>query len=211
VFGRKLERRFQEELRRRVAREAAALLYTGQEKEYKQAKSRAAELLGVRVLPSNREVAEELDRLADEMEGPQRKRRLIEMRKDALRVMQAIEEFRPLLVGSVWRGTIHRGSDIDILVFHNDPDEVAAKIQEKGFKILRTDWQSTEKRGKRKRSFHVYVATASGNEVEIVVKDVYEADRPETCEIFDDKITGLSATQLAKVLKENPLRKFVPT
>ena len=46
-------------MRNRVAREAALLLYTSQEKEYKQAKKRASETLGARVLPSNLEVAEE--------------------------------------------------------------------------------------------------------------------------------------------------------
>jgi hypothetical protein len=56
-------------LRKRVAREAATLLYSSQEKEYKQAKKRAAKMLSVRVLPSNLEVAEELDKIAEEKEG----------------------------------------------------------------------------------------------------------------------------------------------
>jgi len=42
-------------LKKRVAREAALLLYTSQEKEYKQAKKRATENLGARILPSNAE------------------------------------------------------------------------------------------------------------------------------------------------------------
>lgn len=205
-----MRRRSPENLRRQVAREAAVLLYTEQEKEYKQAKKRAAELLGVRVLPSNREVAEELDRLAEEVEGPQRRRRLVEMRKDALKIMRAMKDFRPLLVGSVWRGTVHHRSDIDIVVFHPNPNEVAARIRGEGFEVLRAEWQSTEKRGERKESFHVHVATASGNEAEIVVKDPHESGRPETCEIFGDEVRGLSTAELARVLRENPLRKFVP-
>ncbi|MGD8507086.1 MAG: hypothetical protein PVF15_10545, partial [Candidatus Bathyarchaeota archaeon] len=56
-------------LKKRVAREAALLLYTAQEKEYKQAKKRAAENLGARALPSNSEVARELDAIAEEREG----------------------------------------------------------------------------------------------------------------------------------------------
>ena len=45
------------DLKSRVAREAATLLYFGAEKEYKQAKTRAAETLGTDFLPSNLEVA----------------------------------------------------------------------------------------------------------------------------------------------------------
>ncbi|HDM44938.1 MAG TPA: tRNA adenylyltransferase, partial [Candidatus Bathyarchaeota archaeon] len=94
-----------DEARLKVAREAALLLYTSQEKEYKQAKTKAARTLRLKVYPSNREVAEELDRLAEEMEGKARADRLTKMRKEALRVMEALREFNPILIGSVWRGT----------------------------------------------------------------------------------------------------------
>ncbi|MEM3744938.1 MAG: tRNA adenylyltransferase, partial [Candidatus Bathyarchaeia archaeon] len=73
-------------LRRKVAQEAAFLLYTMQEKEFKQAKEKAASALGLRVLPTNLEVAEELDRIADEYEGEERKNRLIRMREEALKI-----------------------------------------------------------------------------------------------------------------------------
>ena len=41
------------DLKSKVAREAATLLYFGAEKEYKQAKTRAAQTLGTHFLPSN--------------------------------------------------------------------------------------------------------------------------------------------------------------
>jgi predicted nucleotidyltransferase len=53
----------------RVAREAATLLYYGAEKEYKQAKQKAAKTLGTKFLPSNLDVALELDKIAQENEG----------------------------------------------------------------------------------------------------------------------------------------------
>ena len=59
-------------LRERVAHEAAQLLYTSQEKEYKQAKQRASKILGIRILPTNFEVANQLDKIAGEMEGTER-------------------------------------------------------------------------------------------------------------------------------------------
>jgi hypothetical protein len=64
----------------RVAREAATLLYFGAEKEYKQAKLKAAKTFGVHFLPTNLEVALELDRIAEEKEGSARKERLVLMR-----------------------------------------------------------------------------------------------------------------------------------
>src|SRR4030066_1116952 len=88
-----------QELRRKVAREAAVLLYFGSEKEYKQAKVKAAETLRTHSLPSNREVALELDIVADENEGAARKQRLIQMRQEALEIMTAIEACKPVLIG----------------------------------------------------------------------------------------------------------------
>ena len=98
-------------MKKRVAREAAVLLYSLQEKEYKQAKKRAAQTLGARILPSNIAVAEEIDMIADKTEGSSRQKNLLQMRKDALWIMKVIQDFHPKLVGSVWRGTAHRNSE----------------------------------------------------------------------------------------------------
>jgi len=78
------------DLRRKIAREAANLLYHGIEKEYKQAKLRAAEVLGINVLPTNLEVAIELDKIAEENEGATRWERLVQMRQEALKLMKIL-------------------------------------------------------------------------------------------------------------------------
>ena len=117
------------DLRQKAAREAALLLYTQQEKEYKQAKVKAAKSLGINFLPNNREIAEQLDLLAEEIEGEERKRRLIEMRHEALKIMKILKDFHPKLVGSVWRGTINKNSDIDITVFHSEPEKVLKTLK----------------------------------------------------------------------------------
>jgi len=193
-----------------VAREAATLLYTSQEKEYKQAKRRAAQTLGARILPGNLEVAEELDKIAEETEGPLRKERLLQMRKGALQVMKTLKDFHPRLVGSVWRGTAHHNSDIDILTFSSDPTIVLTQLQKSSFRITRNEWQSVTKGGRKESSFHIHLILASGDEVEVVVRSPEKMELPEKCEIYGDLVTGLNYPQLQRVLEENPLRKFVP-
>jgi len=198
-------------LRKRVAREAAILLYTSQEKEYKQAKKRAEKTLGLRVLPSNLEVAEELDKVAEEREGSSRKERLLQMRKEALQIMESLKGFNPRLVGTVWRGTAHQNSDIDILAFSQDPKAVLDQLQKIKYKITGSEWRSVTKRGTRESSFHIHLVLSSGYETEVVVRDPEKMNRSERCEIYGDAATGLSHHQLQKVLKEKPLQKFVPT
>ncbi len=198
-------------LKRRVAREAATLLYTSQEKEYKQAKKRAAKTLRVRVLPSNLEVAEELDKIAEEKEGSSRRELLLQMRKEALQIMKTLENFNTRLVGSVWRGTARQNSDIDILTFSQDPKPVLDQLKKFGYRVTRSEWRSVTKGGKKEASFHIHLVLSSGDEAEIIVRDPEKLGRLERCEIYGDAVIGLSLPQLLKVLKEIPLQKFVPT
>jgi len=194
----------------KVAREAAVLLYTQQEKEYKQAKLRAAETLGARALPSNSLVAEELNRIADEMEGSARKEKLIQMRRDALSVMVMLGEFHPRLVGSVWRGTAHRNSDIDIEAFNLDCSLVLERLGQKNYIIRKAEWQTVTKGAGTERAFHVYFTSAVGNEVELVIRSPEKMNEIDKCEIYGDIIKGLNVHQLRRVLLTNPAKEFVP-
>ena len=205
-----LSPRNRDSLRKKVAHEAAVLLYTFQEKEYKQAKERAARNLGTRTLPTNVEVAEELDRIAEEREGTARKNRLILMRNEALQIMKTLALFDPKMVGSVWRGTAHRGSDIDITVFSSDHGQVIERLNEKNYHIAKTEFVTASSNGKTVASIHVFVTLPSGNEAEIVVRDPEQKDLKARCEIYGDTVTGLGITELQKVLDEDPLRTFVP-
>lgn len=198
------------DLKRRVAKEAAILLYTSQEKEYKQAKKKAAQTLGARVLPSNLEVAEELDKIAEEREGPSRQERLLQMRREALQVMELLKKFHPKLIGSVWRGTAREGSDIDIVTFSPAPEAVLTKLNTSNLHVAKTEWLSVTKRGRKEASFHIYLSLPSSNEAEVVVRSPEKSGFKERCEIFGDLVTGLSYSQLKAILAEDPLQKFVP-
>jgi predicted nucleotidyltransferase len=186
-------------LRRRVAREAATLLYTSQEKEYKQAKMRAAETLGIRALPGNFEVARELD-----------KAMLLQMRQEALQIMRKLEAFRPRLVGSVWRGTAHHNSDVDIITFSSDPNAILERLREGDFRISRAEWSSVTKKGEKASSFHIHLVLPSGSKVEVVVRSPDRMGSVERCEIYGDTVIGLNYPQLERVLREYPHQRFVP-
>ena len=196
--------------RKKVTREAATLLYQGVEKEYKQAKLKAAKTFGLHYMPTNLEVALEIDRIAEENEGPAREERLVRMRKEGLRIMQVVREYDPILVGSVWRGTIHHDSDMDIIVHHEEPEEVLKTLGRTNFKIQQTEWVRITKQGKKKASFHIHAESPIKEKVEIVVHSPEEACLKQKCEIYGDEITGLRLEELEKVLKENPNKRFLP-
>jgi len=199
------------DLKCKVAREAATLLYFGAEKEYKQAKVRAAETLGSHFLPSNLEVALELDRIAEEKEGSKRKERLIEMRKEALKIMLLLDVYCPVLIGSVWRGTIRQGSDIDIAVYADDPDEIVKVLKSNAVRILKAAWTTVNKHGATFESLHIYGETSTKHALEIVARNREEAGKKRKCEIFGDEMKGLNIKELKRVLVDNPTQQFIPS
>jgi len=194
----------------KVAREAALLLYYRLAFEFKQAKERAAEALGAQILPSNFEVAVEFDRLADEIEGLARRDLIVQMRREALGIMESIQEFHPRLVGSVWRGTACRGSDIDVLTYSANPEVVTAALLKHGFKIIRTEWRLKTEKGVTKTYFHIFISLSSGDTAEVTVRSPEDLEMVEKCDIYDDVITGLRLSQLREILSIDPLRRFVP-
>ena len=198
-------------LRKRIAREAASLLYFGVEKEYKQAKLKAAKIVQFKFLPTNLEVALELDKIAEENEGPARKERLIQMRKEALTLMKILKAYKPLLIGSVWRGTIRYDSDVDIVVYHDEPEDILKILKQNNLKIMQAEWVAVTKKGKRKGSFHVHAELPTKEKAEIKIVQSLEAFMKEKCEIYGDEITGLSVQKLEKLLKENQAQRFVPS
>lgn len=197
-------------LKQRVAREAANLLYFGAEKEYKQAKNKAAQILGTNFLPSNLEVAVELDKIAEEKEGPTRRNRLICMRKEALQVMKLLREYKPLLIGSVWRGTIKVGSDIDIAVYTDEPEEIIEVLRNNGINVLKSNWANVNKRGETLESFHIYAQTKAKQSLEIVARKMEDYGKKRKCETFGDEIRGLKIKELEKVLQDNATQQFTP-
>lgn len=197
-------------LRKKVVREAANLLYSGAEKEYKQAKLKAAKTFHLHYMPTNLEVAVALDKIAEENEGPARQERLVRMRQEALRMMKMLASYDPVLVGSVWRGTIHRDSDIDIYVHHDEPHDVFKLLEQNKIKITRSERTMVTERGKRKDTFHIHVESPIKEEVEVIVHSPEEACLTEKCEIYGDEIKGLRTHELERTLKEDPYQRFVP-
>lgn len=199
------------DLKHRVAREAATLLYFGAEKEYKQAKTKAAETFGAHFLPSNLEIALELDKIAEENEGAKRKERLIQMRKESLNVMRLLGVFCPVLIGSVWRGTIKQESDIDIAVYTDAPEEIVKILKAEGVRVLKTAWTTVNKRGATLESFHIYAETSTKHGLEIVARATEEAGKKRKCETFGDELKGINIKELEKVLDSNPAQQFIPS
>ena len=125
-------------LRRRVAREAARLLYDREEAEYHRAKRKAARrVLGPSPswagIPSKREISEQMQALARSEEACRRQRQICAMRAEALRLMQALREYQPRLIGPLVAGDLPPDGSIELQVFAATLAEVAAALEQQGW------------------------------------------------------------------------------
>ncbi len=97
--------------RREIAAKAARIMATQAQNNFRLAKQKAAESLGIRTrvaLPSNVEVAAALREYQGFYGGTQHLNHIQKLREIATRVMRSLESFCPRLVGPVLEGTADR-------------------------------------------------------------------------------------------------------
>jgi predicted nucleotidyltransferase len=195
--------------RDKVAKEAARLLYRQIVHDYLSAKQAAARNLKTRIFPTNAQVAQAVDALSTQIEGPARNQLLVSLRQHALQVMQLLHSFHPRLIGSVWRGTARRGSDIDLEAFCDTPQLVISRLQSKYPHLTQALVEKTTG-GRTDRYLHVSFPISSTCVVDVNVKHLDMISTRRICEVYNDVITGLTSLQLQKVLVKDPLQRFLP-
>jgi predicted nucleotidyltransferase len=195
-------------IRRHIAVAAARLMYAREESEYYTAKRKAAAQLGVnfrhdpQVLPSNREIRDEIQALAVLQEGPARGRELADMRLAALRMMQLLTAFHPRLIGSVATGHVRQGSDIDIHVFCANDSSLTHLLETHGYTCT-VERKRIRKHNEERVFTHIHVRDQFPFELTVYAPELRHY-------VFKSSITGrpierLSTAQLMQlVTREYP-------
>ncbi|VAX10184.1 FIG00856772: hypothetical protein [hydrothermal vent metagenome] len=132
-----------QQMRLRLAQEAAQILLQSGSRDYYAAKQKAAVHLGAadtRNMPSNTEIESALQEYQRIFRADSQPAELLRLRKAALHAMQFFKDFKPRLVGSVLRGTADKHSavslhivaatveDVDLFLMHyNIPFEIGEK------------------------------------------------------------------------------------
>jgi len=192
-------------LRHRVAVEAARLLYTREVKEYFQAKRIAARRQGTQHLPGNREIQQQLLLLAQHQDPVGHHQRLQHMRQVALSLMEHLAEFHPRLIGSVLKGSIRKGSDIDVNVYSDDVQSVCACLDAHGY-VYELQHIHTRKQGESRLYTHLRLTGLQGYEAEITVYAWEERHHRPRCSITLQPMARASLAELkALVMREVPV------
>ncbi|STR45098.1 nucleotidyltransferase [Iodobacter fluviatilis] len=110
-------------LRARIAERAARLIAEDLLHDFALAKKKAARQLGIsegRMMPSNQEIETALANYRA-VYHPEHSNHLNNLRQKALKVMRILAHFRPCLTGSVLSGVAGANSDINLIIFLDDP------------------------------------------------------------------------------------------
>ena len=111
-------------LRRRLAYDAARMIAVDGVADYATAKWKAARQAGLedaKVLPDNQEIEAALREYQGLYQKDDQPAQLRRLREIAVKVMRGFADFRPALVGSVLSGTAGQHSDVNLQLFTDDP------------------------------------------------------------------------------------------
>ncbi|MCG8370276.1 MAG: hypothetical protein MJA32_07175 [Proteobacteria bacterium] len=124
-----------ERTRQVLAQEAARIIVNHGVRDYRAAKQKAAERLGVSSrgsLPGNSEIESAVAEHLQLFGGEAHEDRLRLMRVAALSAMELLSSFTPRLVGPVLAGTADGNSAVNLHVFADSPEHVAQALDRIG-------------------------------------------------------------------------------
>lgn len=127
-----------------VAQEAARLIVDQGIRDYRVAKTKAAERLGLSArgsLPRNQQIEQAVAMHLQLFAGDEHLELLFDLRRTALLTMQMLETFSPRLVGPVLTGTADTNSAINMHLFSDSPELVAFHLGD-----LKLHFKSYERR-----------------------------------------------------------------
>ena len=133
-----------------VAQEAARIIVNHGVRDYRLAKQKAVERLGVNgrgSLPGNTEVEAAVAEHLQIFGGDSHQDLLRLMRAAALAAMELLVEFSPRLVGPVLVGTADENSAVNLHVFADSPEMVAMEIGDMGIQFRSYERRLKSRRG----------------------------------------------------------------
>jgi len=122
-------------VRRRIALEAARLMTESGLRDFRQAKLKAAERLGIfdeLSLPKNSEIDDALREHQRLFGGDAQARTLRRLREVAREAMRFFAPHEPRLVGAVLEGTADEHSAVCLHLYSDQPRDIEAFLQERG-------------------------------------------------------------------------------
>jgi hypothetical protein len=164
--------------RQLLAQEAARLIVDHGIRDYRVAKMKAAERLGMNtlgVLPRNAEIELAIGEHLQLFGGDAHSDFLRSMREAALSAMRLLELFTPRLVGPVLAGTADENSSVNLHVFADSPEAVAIRLGDLNYRYRAYERRLKISRGKGAVP-NTYAGFQFGHQHEVIEATVFPFD-----------------------------------
>jgi hypothetical protein len=197
------------ELQRRIAYEAARLMTEYQTDDMAYACQKAAAKLGVtrrQQMPSPDEVEDALREQQRLLRGDEQPAALQHLRQQAQQAMEALGQFDPLLVGSVYQGTADSNSPIRLYLFANTPEEVLFTLSD-----MKIPWRESQRtlsfRNGTKELVPVFKITADGVTFELTVMSSEDIHNRPLDPLDRQPLQGINLKQLREIIESDEVNQ----
>ena len=186
-----------------LVEEAARIMCEQGLVDYRAAKAKAAERLGVPAgtpLPANSQVHDAVLAYQQLFGGQRHHQQLQAMRETAIKAMELLEEFEPRLVGALLSGAIHDGHRIQLHAFADMPEALDFLLEDRGIAC-----QPGERRyrvGKRDtRQFPMLQFEAGGHGIDVTIFPESGGRNPPLSPVDGKPMRRLTLTAARKLLE----------
>ncbi len=159
-------------LRRRLAYDAARMMAVDGVADYATAKWKAARQAGLEdanLLPDNHEIEAALREYQGLYQKDDQPAQLRRLREVAVKVMRDFADFRPALVGSVLSGTAGQHSDVNLQLFTDDPKALTLFLLNRRYRF--EEGSKRMRRGERTEDVPRILIEVEGVAVTLTVLD----------------------------------------
>ena len=198
------------QLRRRVALEAARLISEHGIRDYRQAKLKAAQRLGLhdeQQLPRNREIEDALREHQRLFQSGSQPQALRVRREAAAEAMRFLHGYDPRLVGAVLEGTADVHSAICLHVFCDSYEDVALFLHERGIPVEQRT-RSLRIDRERHADYPALLFAAEGIAIDLTVFPRDALRQPPLDRIDERPMRRASLAALEAMLAEDEIAEF---
>ena len=194
-------------VRQQVADEAARLIMDQGIKDYRLAKSKAAERLGVEdrgALPSNAEIEAQLNERLRVFNAAEHSSRVERFRRLALETMALFDRFSPRAAGAVVSGALSETAALELHLFADAAEEVALALEERKIPYD----QGARKfriQGRTAREFPAFHFVADDVPVDLVTFPIDGVRQAPICPVNRRPMKRLSYEKLKALVKRQPI------
>lgn len=190
------------DIQRRIAYEIARILTEHRSSDQAFALQKATSRLGIndkRLLPTREEIAQALREQQRLFRGIDQESALRTLRDAALQGMEALLQFKPMLVGPVYEGTADSNSPVRLHLFADSPEEVIFSLSD-----LHIPWQerdhSMKFSGGSRKNMPGFQFNADGVVFELLVFPLQGTFSKPIDPLDNQPIQGISSNQLKSLL-----------